>query len=111
MKGRGSMMRTTVGSKAYTWTYSQLSRKIAFPERIWWTVKTFGSYKSSGPDGIYPFLGHRAEEKIMGPLARLIRASLTLGNVLEAAWVTIVIFIPKARRGSFEFPKDFRTKA
>lgn len=63
---------------------------------------------SPGPDGIYTPLLQRAEEEIMRPLARLIRASLPLGNVPKAWWETRVISKSTTERSRSNSFKDFR---
>lgn len=97
-------MGTTGEFKTYIGTCSQSSQEMS-PSG---TVRTCGLFKSPGPDGIYPALLQKAEEEILGLQTRPIRARLTLGYVSEAWRDTRVLFKLKARRSSYNSPKDFK---
>lgn len=54
-------------SKAYMGTWSRLFRDVAPAGRVRWSVRTFGSYNLSEPDGICPALIQRAKNWPWGP--------------------------------------------
>lgn len=86
----------------------KLANVIVTPDKVRWAIGSFKPYKSPGPDGIYPVLLKKAGRAVVGPLTRLVRASLMLGHV-PAAWQgTRVVFIPKTGRSGYTSHKDFR---
>ena len=78
------------------------------PERIKWAINSFKSYKSPGPDEIYPAHLKKAEHVLVGPLVKVTKASLMLEHV-SAAWQGArVVFLPKPGKSGYTSSKDFR---
>ena len=86
----------------------RLVYEIASQDRVRWALKSFNSFKSTGPDGSYLVLLQSAGDPIIGPLVGLARASRTLGDVPKAWKETRVIFILKAGKNGWTSAKDFR---
>lgn len=77
-------------------------------DRVGWALKSFGPFKSPGPDGIYPALLQEAGESLNQILVNIFRACLALGHVPKNWRMSKVIFIPKAGKIQHTTPKDFR---
>jgi hypothetical protein len=76
--------------------------------RVEWTIDSFAPYKSPGKDGIFPALLQEGREIVIPYLVRIIRASLSTGNV-PAMWQQVkVVFIPEPHRNSYSRPRDYR---
>jgi len=64
-------------------------------------------YKAPGPDGIYPILLKEGLGVLLGPLTRVLRASITLRHLPQACGVRVV-FIPKPGRNGHILAKNYR---
>jgi hypothetical protein len=53
-------------------------------DKISWAIESFGSFKSSGEDGIFPALLKNGIEILSGPLLKIFTACLALGYIPEA---------------------------
>ncbi|XP_046142185.1 uncharacterized protein LOC123987908 [Osmia bicornis bicornis] len=85
-----------------------LANKIAQPRDIEWAIKTFRPYKAPGPDGIFPALLQEGLNVLIGPLTKILRASIALRHVPQV-WVnTKIVFIPKSGKNGHIRAKDFR---
>jgi hypothetical protein len=69
--------------------------------------KKFGSFKSPGPDGVYPVLLQNLTEDALEQIVLYYRASLGLAYQPKSWRASKVIFIPKDKP-SHEGPRDFR---
>ena len=84
----------------------KLANRIVTPERIKWAINSFKSYKSPGPNEIYPAHLKKADNVLVGPLVKVTKASLMLGHV-PAAWQG-ARFIPKPGKSGYTSATDFR---
>jgi len=85
-----------------------LAAKVVYPCGVEWAVKTFDPYKAPGPDGIFPVLLREGLSVLLGPLTRVLRASIAL-RCIPRAWSGVkVVFIPKPGRNGHILAKDFR---
>jgi hypothetical protein len=53
-------------------------------DKIRWAIEGFGSFKSSGEDGIFPPLLKNGTKILSGPLVKIFTACLALGYIPEA---------------------------
>lgn len=59
-----------------------LAAKVVYPCGVEYAAKTFESYKAPGPDGIYSILLKKGLVTLLGPLTKVLRASIALRHVL-----------------------------
>ena len=86
----------------------KVAAKVVTMDKIKWAINTFGSFKSAGPDGIFPALLQKGLELLLPHLLRLFRACLALGYIPQSWRRVRVVFIPKPGRINYEEAKDFR---
>ncbi|XP_029162920.1 uncharacterized protein LOC114934411 [Nylanderia fulva] len=85
-----------------------LAARVVYPEGVKWAIRSFDPYKAPGPDGIYPILLQKELDLLIGPLTKILRASIALRHI-PPAWSDIkVCFIPKPGRNGHILAKDFR---
>lgn len=73
-----------------------------------WAIRTFKSFKSPGPDGIYPALLKQGLDILTSRLLKIFKASIALG-IVPTPWSKVtVVFIPKPGQVSYADPKAFR---
>lgn len=87
---------------------SQLSRRIAEPQRVRWAIETFSPFKSAGPDKIFPALLQKGIETLVSPLCSIFSSCLALGYVPKVWREVRVTFIPKPGRVDYEEAKNHR---
>ena len=85
-----------------------MAMQIFTPGKITWAVNTFGSFKSAGPDNIFPALLKEGLDCLLTPLRKLFCLSLTLGHVPDVWRSVRVSFIPKPGKSSYDEAKSFR---
>ena len=73
-----------------------------------WAVHKFFSFKSPGPDGVFPALLKQGIDVIMPHLIKIFTGSLALGYVPKSWQRVRVAFIPKPGRTVHGEVKDFR---
>lgn len=76
-----------------------MTPQIALAGKVRWALETFSPYKRPSLEGIYPALLQQAGDIIVESLIRLIRVSLTIGQVPEAWRGTRMVFIPITGKG------------
>ena len=82
--------------------------QIVTPEKIKWAIDSFETYKTPGPDGIFPKMLQVGCESIIKLIAGIFRGSIATGYIPEVWKTSRVSFIPKPGRGSYSSVKDFR---
>lgn len=76
--------------------------------KIKWAVDTLSPYKSPGGDGIFPILIQKAEKHIIPILHTLYIASLRFNYVPKSWRETLITFIPKPGKQSYDKVKSYR---
>lgn len=71
-------------------------------------IYEFESYKSPGPDGIYPIMLKCAADSVSGGLTDIIRFCLYSGVTPDIWLETKVVFLPKPGKNDYSTPKSFR---
>ncbi len=71
-------------------------------------MKSFKSYKSPGPDGIYPILLHNLTDKLLKELLDIYKQSFEQGIVPKCWRETKVVFIPKPGKDDYTATNSFR---
>jgi ribonuclease HI len=71
-------------------------------------IKDFCGFKSPGGDGIFPALLQKGSEWITPKLTMLFRHSCDLNHIPEKWRETLVTFIPKQGKSTYDQPKSFR---
>lgn len=82
--------------------------RIVTTEKISWAINSLSPFKAAGQDGIFPALIQKAEEYISPIIKALFCASLTYSFIPISWRGTLVRFIPKADKVSYDTPKSFR---
>ena len=85
-----------------------LIRKVVNVTKIRWAIKSFGPYKSAGPDLIIPALLQQGIDSIQSLLCSIYRVCLAYGYIPMAWRQTKVVFIPKPGRPSYAQAKAYR---
>jgi len=85
-----------------------LAAKVVYPCGVKWAIKTFEPYRAPGPDGIFPVLLREGLGALLGPLTRVLRASIALRHIPQAWNGVRVVFIPKPGKNGHILAKDFR---
>lgn len=94
-----------------TWRDNVTLRDIATSitkDKVNTALKSFGSYKSPGMDGIYPIMLQEGCESITPHLVKMFRASAKMGYVPHCWRGTRVAFIPKPGKDNYDDPKSYR---
>jgi ribonuclease HI len=76
--------------------------------RISWAIDELGSFKSPGEDGIFPALIQKVKEDLVPILKVLYRHSLRMGYIPESWRGTMVTFLPKVGKGTYDRAKSYR---
>ena len=92
------------GYKPKEWA---LAARVVYPNGVEWAVRSFDPYKVPGPDGIHPILLQQGLDALLGPLIKILRASIALRHIPPAWSGTRVCFIPKPGRNGHILAKDF----
>lgn len=71
-------------------------------------IASFEPFKAPGKDNIFPALLQKADELVLEALNRLFKASIKLSHIPNEWCGTLVTFIPKIGKASYEDPKAFR---
>jgi ribonuclease HI len=77
-------------------------------DRIKWAVNSFSPFKAAGQDEIFPALLQKGLDLILHRLQELFRQSLRLGYIPKCWRGTLVAFIPKIGKPSYEQAKSYR---
>lgn len=77
-------------------------------EKIHWAVESFSPFKTAGEDEIFPALLQRSADIIVPRLQVLFRHSLRFGYIPKCWRGTLVTFIPKVGKPSYDNAKAFR---
>lgn len=85
-----------------------LAAQIVHPKGVEWAIRTFHPLKAAGPDGVFPALLQEGLGQILGPLTKILRASIAHRHIPDAWRGTTVVFIPKPGRNGHVLAKDFR---
>jgi ribonuclease HI len=76
--------------------------------KIRWALDCLSPFKSPGEDGIFPALLQKSADISIRILQLLFRASITLDHIPTSWRGTLVTFIPKDGKSSFDTAKAFR---
>ena len=71
-------------------------------------VQSFGSYKAPGDDGIRPCHLQQGIESLAPHLLRLFKASLAMGYIPTSWRNTVVVFLPKPGKETYDNPASYR---
>jgi hypothetical protein len=82
--------------------------KTKTPNRIKWAIGCPMPYKAPGEDGIFPAMIQHVQNEILVILQALFRWSLRLNYIPKKWRGTIIAFIPKAGKASYDLAKSFR---
>ena len=86
----------------------RLIKQIVNDDKIEWAISKFGSYKTAGPDNVFPAMLKEAPTIVIKLLC-IIYISILKNSYLPKAWCNVnVIFIPKPGKNSYTDPKAFR---
>lgn len=85
-----------------------ISHQIFALQKIKWAIGTFQSFKTAGPDGIFPKLLQEGIEVLGQPLKNIFEASHDLGYIPRAWREVQVVFIPKPGKPSYADAKAHR---
>lgn len=77
-------------------------------EKIEWAINTFKSFKSAGPDNIFPMLLQEGKDVVVPILYRIFKACIRLVYIPEAWKHAKVVFIPKSGKLAYDVAKSFR---
>jgi ribonuclease HI len=77
-------------------------------EKIHWVVNSFSPYKSAGEDKIFPALLQKAIDIIDDRLQILFKESLRLSYIPKSWRKTLVVFIPKVGKPTYEVARAYR---
>ena len=78
------------------------------PEAVAEAIKSFGSHKAPGPDGIKPLILQHLGPSMLCKLADMFKASALLGYIPTAWRTSKVIFIPKPGKSDYTQVRSFR---
>jgi ribonuclease HI len=81
---------------------------ITTMEKIQWAVNSFSPYKSAGDDKIFPALLQKSMDILGKRLQILFRASLRFSYIPKCWRKSLVVFIPKIGKPSYEVAKAYR---
>lgn len=84
------------------------SRMICRVDNIRWAIHSFSSYKSPGPDGIFPALLQKAGESLLTILSAIFNFCLLYGYIPKKWREVRITFIPKPGKDDYENPKNHR---
>lgn len=82
--------------------------KITTMEKIKWAIASFSPFKAAGEDEIFPALLQKAVDILEQRLQILFRHSLRLGYIPSSWRGTLVVFIPKVGKPSYDNAKAYR---
>lgn len=83
--------------------------KIINQARVKWAIASFDSFKSPGPDNVYPAMLKEGVEMISPHLEKIYTACLATGYI-PVQWRAVrVAFIPKPGKTTYTDAKSFRT--
>lgn len=82
--------------------------KIVSNEKIRAAINSFSPFKSPGGDGIFPAMLQKNLDILINPLKHLLTLSLKLSYIPSTWSETLVTFIPKPAKESYEDPKSYR---
>lgn len=78
------------------------------PDAVFEAIKSFGSKKAPGPDGIQPLILKHLGPNMICKLADMFKASALLGYIPRAWRTSKVIFIPKPGKTDYTQVRSFR---
>ncbi|XP_011302228.1 uncharacterized protein [Fopius arisanus] len=85
-----------------------LSAEIVYPQVVKSAMKFFEPREAPGPDGIYPVLLQREIHVIVGPLTKILRASVGLRTVLRVWGESKIVSLPKPGPNGYIKRRNFR---
>lgn len=77
-------------------------------EKVKEATKSFGKFKTPGPDGFHPIVLQNLDKLTLNRLAKLFRACVYLGYTPRAWRKSKIIFIPKLGKDDYSDAKSFR---
>lgn len=86
----------------------KFAERLVKKGKIKWAVHKFFSFKSPGPDGVFPALLKQGLDVIMRELMNIFTSSVALGYIPKMWEKVRVAFIPKPGRTTHSEVKDFR---
>ena len=94
-----------VGSKLL---HHQISTKVFTVEKVRIAIKSFGKFKSEGPDGWKPIVLQNLDEGSLTRLTFIFQACYCLGYVPRLWRASKAIFIPKSGKKDYSEARSFR---
>ena len=77
-------------------------------DKIQWAINSFSPFKAAGEDEIFPALLQKGLDLIIDRLQELFRQSMILGYIPKCWRGTLVAFIPKMGKPTYDQAKSFR---
>lgn len=100
-----STTRPSLHPSRKDWKFAE---RITKKGKVKWAIHKFQSFKSAGPDGIFPALLKEGLEVILGRLINIFKSSVAFGYIPKIWEKVRVAFIPKPGKTIHSEAKDFR---